>query len=208
LKVLFATTNQHKVEEAQAIARELAPFVEVHPFPVPLEEPRGTFEEVSLEKAKQAFQRAVERGLSAPLFVEDAGIVVEAFSHTHPFPGPFSRYVYETLGLEGLLGALDRVVEEGLDRGRGRRAHFISIITYTEDGSTFHQFKGLLEGRIADRVYIPEGEWKGMMYDRVFIPEGHSETLSMLGLEVKNRLSHRRRALESFFAFLRERAGR
>jgi len=202
MRLYFATSNKHKIEEAKAIAKALAPGVEVVPFAVSLKEPRGTFEEISREKALQAYEELKKRGMSGPVFVEDAGIVVEAFSQLHPFPGPYSRLVYETLGLEGLLGALDRITEKGLDNGKGRRAYFVSVVTYTEDGKTFHQFTGTLRGRIADRVYIPEGEWKGMMYDRVFIPEGYEKAISLLGLEVKNQLSHRRRALEELFKWL------
>ncbi len=196
--IYFVTSNEHKIAEAKAIARQLAPFVEILPYSIDLEEPRGTFEEISKAKAQQAF-----KVLGKPLFVEDAGIIIDAFSSKHQFPGPYSRLVYETLGLKGVLGALEG---KGAKTKEERRARFISVITYTEDGKAFHQFKGTLEGYIADDIYTPpEGQWQGMFYDKIFIPEGYSKTISLLGEKVKNSISHRRRALEAFLSWLAER---
>ena len=199
--IYFVTSNEHKIAEAKAIAKKLAPFVEIRPYSLHLEEPRGTFEEISKAKARQAF-----KVLKAPLFVEDAGIIIDAFSKKHQCPGPYSRWVYETFGLEGVLGALEK---KGAKTKEERGARFISVITYTEDGETFHQFKGTLEGYIADDIYTPpEGQWQGMFYDKIFIPEGYSKTISMLGEEIKNEISHRRKALESFLRWLAEREGK
>jgi XTP/dITP diphosphohydrolase len=53
-------------------------------------------------------------------------------------------------------------------------------------------FEGACEGRIAP---APRGQGD-FGYDPLFVPEGHERTFGELGQEVKNRLSHRARALE------------
>ena len=52
-------------------------------------------------------------------------------------------------------------------------------------------FEGVCEGRIA---FAPSGGG-GFGYDPLFVPEGFSASFAELGEEVKNRISHRARAL-------------
>jgi XTP/dITP diphosphohydrolase len=63
--------------------------------------------------------------------------------------------------------------------------------------------QGAFDGSIA---FAPAGDY-GFGYDPIFVPAGFDRTLSELGAEVKNRLSHRARALDLMKAWLLARRG-
>ena len=59
-------------------------------------------------------------------------------------------------------------------------------------------FDGACEGRIG---FAPRGK-NGFGYDPLFVPDGFEQTFAELGEDVKNKLSHRAKALEKLKAFL------
>jgi XTP/dITP diphosphohydrolase len=122
-----------------------------------------------------------------PVLVDDAGLFVDAFSG---FPGPFSSYVEETLGIER--------VAELVGREENHRARFRTAIAYC-DGETTETFEGSVRGRIVP----PRGEG-GFGYDPIF--EHNGQTFAEMSPEEKNAVSHRGRALASFSAWYRERS--
>ena len=120
-------------------------------------------------------------------FIEDSGLFVEALNG---FPGVYSAYVFKTLGYKGLIKLM-----EGEEN---RRAYFESVVGLRFRGEV-KIFRGRVYGTIAER---PSGE-KGFGYDPVFIPEGYNVTFAQ-SPEIKNRVSHRKRALEQMHAYLLE----
>ncbi|MFQ3573174.1 MAG: non-canonical purine NTP pyrophosphatase, partial [Thermodesulfovibrionales bacterium] len=76
-------------------------------------------------------------------------------------------------------------------RGDDRRARFVCVIALVTVDGFIKTFKGTVEGRIADST---RGD-NGFGYDPLFIPEGLEETFGELSPDVKDRMSHRARAL-------------
>ncbi len=139
-------------------------------------------EEIAEDSAKEAFKR-----LSRPVFVEDAGLFIDALKG---FPGTYSGWVFGKIGAEGILRLL-----EGQS---GRSARFVSCIAY-HDGEKIRIFKGICEGSISESM---RGK-SGFGYDPIFIPVDGKQTFSE-SIILKNKLSHRYISLLEFQKYLRE----
>ena len=171
----FATSNRHKFGEASAILGDYGIPVEMAPLEL-REIQADALEEIAAEKAREACRR-----LDGPAMVEDTGLFIDGLKG---FPGPYSAYVFRTLGNQGIL----RLLEAAPDRS----ATFRSVFAYCRPGGSPECFPSAVAGTIA-----PECRGEGWGYDPIFIAEGASgRTYGELG-DDKNQLSHRRMALES-----------
>ncbi len=119
------------------------------------------------------------------IFIEDSGLFVEALKG---FPGVYSAYVFKTIGYSGILKLLAGV--------ENRRAYFESVVGLKLKGEV-RIFRGRVDGVIAEKA---RGKG-GFGYDPIFIPEGSEKTFAEAP-EIKNRVSHRKRALEEMRKFL------
>ncbi len=178
----FVTTNRHKFKELRQVATR---------FDVALEMFDLSYREIQSEDlAKIAVDsaRACAESVGGTFFLEDAGLFVHALGG---FPGPYSSFVHEKIGNQGILDLLRRK--------RDRSAHFLSVICY-HDGR-FHTYEGRVEGEIST-----EGRGgTGFGFDPIFIPSGFDRTFAEMGDE-KVEISHRTRSSEIFFRSLRESA--
>jgi XTP/dITP diphosphohydrolase len=184
MKLLFATHNRNKLEEAREILGKLD--VEIEHFEIEYDEPRGEdTSEIAEKSAKGLFSK-----VKKPLFLDDSGLFLDAF---RGFPGPYSAWVFRKMGYDGILKLLD---------GNGnRKAYFKSSIAYAnEKGKTF-VFEGIIKGEISKEA---RGK-SGFGYDPVFAPEGYQKTFAEMDNEEKNRISHRKIALHKFRDFLSKR---
>lgn len=170
----FVTSNRHKFSEVSAILGR-------HGIPVEMvclglrEIQADTLEEIAAEKAMEACRR-----VNGPAIVEDTGLFVDGLGG---FPGPYSAYVFRTVGNGGILRLLEGVPDRG--------ATFRSVFACCRPGGSPECFPAAVAGIIA-----PECRGEGWGYDPIFIAEGASgRTYGELG-DDKNRLSHRRVALE------------
>ncbi|HZR19870.1 MAG TPA: non-canonical purine NTP pyrophosphatase [Verrucomicrobiae bacterium] len=219
--LLIATRNDHKVGEIRAIlgdgflCQSLADFADA---PEVLED-AGTFQGNATKKAVELAKWLAERqpGPSNPqqlpafVLADDSGLEVDALDGA---PGVHSaRFAALDTGQAGnsptiennakLLRLLRDVPQEK------RSARFKCILALTpvlpNAGATASPvcladefefqtrlFEGTCEGRIG---FEPRGRG-GFGYDPLFFPEGYDQTFGELSEEVKNRLSHRARALE------------
>jgi XTP/dITP diphosphohydrolase len=175
MRILFATGNRHKVEEASYIlAKKDISIVQVDcSYP---EIQSDDLEEIASFGAKWAAEH-----LQQPVMVDDSGIFIEAL---HGFPGPYSAYVQRTLGNQRILRLM-----EGEEN---RRAVVKSVIGYCVPGECAHTFTGVIEGVIAR---CERGSF-GFGFDPIF--EVGGRTLAEMTPEEKNAISHRARALEKF----------
>ena len=188
-RLVFATSNAHKVSELEAI---LAPAWEgfeagcvarMSDFDVasPVED-GVTFEENSLIKA-----RALARATGLAAIADDSGITVDVLGGA---PGIFSaRWSGSHGNDEANLHLLLDQLSDVPDRHRG--AAFVSAaVLVTPDGREFVK-RGEVRGTL---TRSPRGEG-GFGYDPIFIPEGFEVTTAQMSAEQKNAISHRGNAL-------------
>ena len=179
--VWFATSNNHKFEEARFVLREFGIFLHRLPSKGP-ELQSGDPSEVAVHAAAEAFRTARK-----PLFVEDTGLFIECL---RGFPGTSASFAFQTLGLEGILKLM-----EGIN---ARDAEFVSAVAYCDGSSEPHVFVGRLKGRVA---LHPLGE-RGFGFDPVFVPTGVRKTLAQITFAEKCAISHRASALRAFGEWL------
>ncbi len=180
MQLPFATKNDDKLREAQAI---LAPH-EVVPLDVRKIELRND----DLAQIASYAARRIKEGYQGPFFVEDSGIFIESLNG---FPGPYSSGIYRLLGHRRLLTLMEDVLD--------RSATFRSVVAFDSPTTDLRVFAGEVKGKIAT---TPRGTG-GFDYDSLFIPDqGEGQTFAEMGFDLKNRLSHRARALNGLRDFL------
>ena len=173
--ITFASTNQNKFFEVQLILSTRNVSVEFAKISL-VEIQSDSLEEIAREKAKTAFAE-----VGRQVIVEDDGLFIDSLGG---FPGPYSSFVFRTIGNDGILKLLTG--------SANRSAYFRSLIAFY-NGITLSISEGRVDGRISERV-TEDGGWG---YDPIFVPNGTDLTFAELK-KSKNEYSHRRRALEKF----------
>ncbi|HET8573754.1 MAG TPA: RdgB/HAM1 family non-canonical purine NTP pyrophosphatase [Edaphocola sp.] len=188
MELIFATNNQRKLREVRQIVgagftvRTLKDVAVTEELP----EPFDTFERNAWSKAHYVFQK-----LGKNCFAEDSGLVVPALNGA---PGVFSaRYAGEPSDDEKNNQELIGQLKDKTDLTAWYQATICLIV----EGQA-HYFEGKCEGRIA---LTPRGNG-GFGYDPLFMPKGYSQTFGELSAEVKNKLSHRSKAVRQLADFL------
>ncbi len=176
MALYMVTRNRGKFEEAR---QELASYgIELGQIEAEkLEVQSDDVVAIARVAAEDAFRK-----LHLPLIVDDTGLYIRALNG---FPGPYSSYVLERIGLQGVLRLLEGVPD--------RHACFRTAVAYVDDDGVA-VFTGETCGTIAER---PRGSM-GFGYDPIFVPEGERRTYAEMGVAEKNRISHRGKALRSF----------
>ncbi len=130
-----------------------------------------------------------------PVIVEDAGLFIKALNG---FPGPYSSYVNKTIGVEGILKLMRGI--------KDRTAYFFSVVAfYDPDINELEFFYGKVEGEIAEEA---RGK-SGFGFDPIFTPiEGDGRTFAEMGVEEKNKFSHRSKALRKFAKWYKQKANK
>jgi XTP/dITP diphosphohydrolase len=182
VEVLFATSNQNKVSEANKVGQE---------YGVSFRQINVMYPEIRADSVRTVAEdgaRFVFSQMNRAVIVEDSGLFIEALNG---FPGAYSSFVFGKIGNAGILRLLDGVED--------RRARFVSAIGYKDDDGE-SLFEGVSEGYIT-----PQERGKhGFGYDPIFMPEGSTKTFAE-DLKKKHEVSHRRKAAELFCKFIRER---
>ncbi|MEM1610539.1 MAG: non-canonical purine NTP pyrophosphatase [Sulfolobales archaeon] len=183
IRVLLITGNKYKAIEISQILEDLYPEVfsiEIGSDVKKLEIQSESLEEIAYTSLRSAIEH-LDISRWDTIWVEDSGLFIEALGG---FPGPYSSYVLRKIGLEGILRLLSGVSD--------RRACYRAVIAYTLKGSI-----GVESGELCGSIAYRADGSEGFGYDPIFIPEGYSETLARLGYSVKNRISHRARAVKA-----------
>ena len=177
--IFFATGNLHKFNEARKILAEYDISVAMLKIKT-LEIQSDDIEEI----AKASVLNAT-REVNLPTIVEDAGLFIKALNG---FPGPYSSYIYRTIGVRGILKLLEEV--------ENREAQFRSVVAfYDPSNESLKCFQGMVEGVIARK---PKG-YSGFGFDPIFEPKEYiGKTFGEMSIEEKNRFSHRAKALRKF----------
>lgn len=155
-KITYVTGNWYKIMCARSILEPLG--FEVDNIKMETTEIQANnVEDVAMYSAKEASDK-----LKCNVLKNDTGLYVEALGG---FPGPYTHYVDEKLGEDGLLKLL-----KGVDN---RNACFIEAFAYCEYGKDPVVFKSITKGRIATEksgIY-------GWSWDFIFIPDGYDKTM-------------------------------
>ena len=189
-KFVFATNNAHKLEEVTAILGnriELLSLKDIHCH-TDIPETADTLEGNALLKAQYIYEN-----YQMDCFADDTGLEVEALNGK---PGVYSaRYAGDAHNSEANMLKLI----QDMEGKENRRAQFRTVISLILDENTY-QFEGIIKGQIIEE----KRGLSGFGYDPIFIPEGYHETFAELGDEIKNKISHRGRAIQQLIAFLKE----
>jgi XTP/dITP diphosphohydrolase len=170
--LVFASSNKHKYQEAKEILKPFGIRLEFYNF-TPVEIQSDSINQIAKKKSLDAYAKCKK-----PVIVEDVGLFVKSLGG---FPGPYSSYVYKTIGNAGIIGLIKRK----------RNAQFLSVVAYCDNKKRPTSFEGITRGRISTK---PKG--KGWGYDPIFIPRGRNKTYGEIS--DKNLISHRYRALVKF----------
>lgn len=189
MKIVFATNNEHKLREIREILGPKFDIVSLAQIGCheDIPETGRTLEENAHQKAKYVFDH-----YHISCFADDTGLEVEALGGA---PGVHSaRYAESTdHDSEANMAKLLREMT-GQDNRKARFRTVISLIVMEGDNpfcSREYQFEGEVRGRIGTEKQGSEG----FGYDPLFIPEGYDRSFARLGEDIKNRISHRARAV-------------
>ena len=183
MKIFLATGNKHKIKEIEKIFKmdniEILSINDGIEIPEVVED-GTTFEENSKKKALE-----IAKFTNMITIADDSGLCVDALDGA---PGVYSaRYAGEH-GND--LDNNKKLVKE-LQGIENRKARFVCVITLAKPTGETYSFRGEVEGDIID---IPQGE-EGFGYDPHFFMKEYGKTLAEIP-EIKNKISHRARALE------------
>ena len=188
MKLIFATNNQHKVDEIRSILIDTFELITLQEAGINIDipEPYDTLEENASGKSTTIFQMT---GINC--FSEDTGLEVTAL---HGEPGVKSaRYAGDDRSFDKNI---EKVLVNLVDKP-DRSARFRTIISLILD-SKENLFEGICEGTIINE----RRGGQGFGYDPVFIPAGSTKTFAEMTMKEKTQYSHRAKATEKLVAFL------
>lgn len=188
MELVFATNNQHKLEELQALLGSKIRLLSLNDIgctdEIPEEQP--TLEGNAGQKAFYVFNK-----FGYNCFADDTGLEIEALNGE---PGVYSaRFAGEE---KNPLANMDKVLRL-LGKIKNRKARFRTVISLVIDGAET-QFEGIVEGEI---LTAKQGD-KGFGYDPLFMPAGFRKTFAEMDMSEKNGISHRGRAVEKLVQYL------
>ena len=173
-ELFFVSSNENKFQETE---RMLSNFgMQINFFKTTLEEIQSNdLNDIAEQKAINAYEI-----VKKPIIIEDDGLFIDSLNG---FPGPYSSYVYDTIGNKGIMNLLENC--------ETRDAKFVSIIAYYSTEHGVKLFESSIPGKISS--VIEKGGWG---YDPIFIPNGESKTYA--NVSDKDKFSHRAASLTKF----------
>jgi len=179
--IFLITGNENKYREIKILLSKFKIEIEKLDLDIP-EIQSNEIEEIISDFIKKAYEE-----VRKPVIAEDSGLFIRKLNG---FPGPYTSYVYKTLGNEGVI-KLMRDIED-------RYAEFKCALAYKDDKYE-KVFIGISKGKISNEI-----RGKGWGFDPIFIPEEASLTFGEMNVEEKNNYSHRGRAINLFIEWFRK----
>jgi XTP/dITP diphosphohydrolase len=170
----FVTGNQFKIDEANSALAQYGIQVRKRDDIEKIE-----IQSTDLETIASAALALVVQKVKGKVVVEDSGLFVHALNG---FPGPYSSFVFDTLGIDSILKLLDGA--------KTRKAEFRSSVAYGEEGKLVAVFSSVTEGNI---VTQPRGS-NGFGFDPIFAPIWTQKTFAEMEMKEKSVYSHRSKA--------------
>ncbi len=189
MQIVFATNNAHKLSEIRQILGHKIEVLSLSDIGChdDIPETGTTLEANALQKA-----RYIRDKYGYDCFADDTGLEVDALGGE---PGIYSaRYA----GGEGhdSEANMQKLLQK-LDGEDNRAARFRTVIALLQ-GNEQKLFEGIVNGTITREKSGAEG----FGYDPIFMPDGYDRTFAELGMDIKNRISHRARATAQLAAYL------
>lgn len=188
MKIVFATNNQHKLDEIRKITAGKIEILSLSDIDChdDIEENGTTLEENALIKAQY-----IKDKFGFDCFADDTGLEVDALGGA---PGVYSsRYAGENCNPQDNM----RKLISELQGKENRNARFRTVIALLFNGKK-HFFEGEIRGRIIDE----KRGIAGFGYDPIFMPDNYDKTFAELGDDEKNKISHRAIATRQLINFL------
>jgi len=192
MQLLIATTNKHKLDEIKKILRlksiNFLSLNDFHGVPNIIENGK-TFEENAAKKA-----RIIAKKYKILTLADDSGLEAKALSGR---PGIKSaRYAGPNPCLASRQATSEKLCKKLLaemKNKRNRSAQFVCVIAIADPQGIINIARGICKGKITLEM---QGE-NGFGYDPVFMPNGFKKTFAQMSQQMKNKLSHRSKALKS-----------
>lgn len=188
MKLVFATNNQHKLQEIKQLINGSLELLCLNDIGCEddIPENQATLEGNAAEKSYFIYNKY---GLNC--FADDTGLEIEALNGE---PGVYSaRYAGEERSAENNM---DLVLEK-LDKINNRKARFRTVISLVIDGNET-QFEGIVDGQILE---VKRGD-TGFGYDPIFKPDESDRSFAEMKMDEKNKISHRGRAVQKLVEYL------
>ena len=188
MKLVFATNNQHKLDEVRKVVTgdiEIISLSDINCYD-DIPETAETLEGNALQKVHYIKER-----FGYDCFADDTGLEVEILNNA---PGVYSaRYAGPGHDSEANMNKLLHEMEGK----ENRQARFRTAIALLLNGEEY-LFEGIVNGFIIEEK---RGN-SGFGYDPIFVPENYTETFAELGNDIKNQISHRAEAVKKLIDFL------
>ncbi|MBR3528153.1 MAG: non-canonical purine NTP diphosphatase [Bacteroidales bacterium] len=188
--LIFATNNKHKLQEVSEMLDSVISIQSLSDVGLEgdIPETADTLEGNALQKAQWVYERT-----GCDCFADDTGLEVEALDGR---PGVYSaRYAGDHCSFDDNINKMLGEMESKTNR----RACFRTVICLLENGVPRY-FEGRVHGQILTERYGKEG----FGYDPIFMPDRFAVSFAEMPMEVKNRISHRGRAVAKLTAYLKE----
>lgn len=189
-KLVFATNNRHKLEEVSAMTGDTVKIVSLAEIGChdDIPETADTFQGNALQKAAYVYEH-----FGLPCFADDSGLEVDCLEG---IPGVLSaRYAGEHGNSEANIAKL----LDAMKGSENRKADFKTVVALIlPDGKT-----EFFEGRVDGVITMEKRGEGGFGYDPIFIPDGYDKTFAELGENIKNKISHRAKAIAALCEYLK-----
>lgn len=185
--LVFATNNQHKLEEVQALIGDKFLLKTLNDIGCLEEIPETGHTFIDNASQKSYF---ILNNYHTDCFSDDSGLEVDALNGE---PGVYSARYSGSRDPETNL----QLVLKKMKNMENRTARFKCVISLLLNGQE-HIFEGSVEGVITQ---VRSGS-AGFGYDGIFQPGGYDMTFADMTSEEKNKISHRAKAVEELVAFL------
>lgn len=202
MKLIIATNNSHKLEEIRSMLDGKMEVLSLNDIGLDadIEENGTTIRENSHIKAAFVANYLRRTGYEHPYTViaDDTGLLVEALDGE---PGVHTaRYA----GKEGESDseANMRLLLKNLEGKENRRAWFYTVITMMEEKVPYLTKVKYFAGKVGGTILTEKHGSEGFGYDPVFMPDGYDKSFAELGAEIKNRISHRAKAVKELVEYL------
>ncbi len=195
MKIVFATNNQHKLSEIREILGDKYEVLSLNDIGchADIPETADTFQGNALQKAQYVFDH-----YHISCFADDTGLEVDALNGA---PGIYSARYAGGEGHDSEANMKKLLAELGENNNRKARFRTVIALILIDGEETITQlFEGIINGKI---IHEKRGS-EGFGYDPIFQPDGYDHTFAQLGMEIKNKISHRARAVEGLGAFLHQ----